>query len=646
MVSPFFKAVLARSGVIFLFSFFLFLPVRGQQGPADFDLVVLGATPGGIMAAVEAARHGKKCLLLERSDHIGGLPANGLGATDLSTRGAVGGLFKEFVTAVDDHYRNTYGLFSEQYRTSKQGYRFEPSVAEMVFTEMLEAEQGITLYKQYQFDSKPANVILEEGGIRAIRVTNRITGEKVFFSGRVFVDATYEGDLLAAAGVPFLVGREGREDHDEEYAGKVYKYWEGPVAGGSTFEGDQAIQAFNYRLCLTRDPNNRRPMEKPENYNREEYLSLVEDVLTGRHGGGEYFEFLQRTTEAERKELLKGAMSGPPEVPGVPKGISRILNLVDLPNGKTDANNQQRALISSDLPEENWAWPEASWEWRDRYAKRLKDYIQGLLWFSGNDPALPSWFREEVVPWGLAADEYTDNENFPRQVYVREGRRMKGVYFYTAHDALPVKENERPPLHPSSVTAGHYSIDSHGVRKREEGRAHLDGFISKRTLPFTVPYGVIVPQEVKNLLAPVPVSGSHLGFSVLRMEPTWMALGQAAGLAAVLSINRNTTVQKIPLKQLQLGLLEEGMVLLYYNDISPEDESFEAFQWMGLHGLFTEWSARPQQLVKDTEMMEASRLFEAHITGVNRDRITRADLAGAIYKSELKKSVQPQPGYR
>ncbi|WP_224489905.1 FAD-dependent oxidoreductase [Robertkochia flava] len=616
----------------------LFTDMTAQNKSSDYDLVILGATPGGIMAAIEGSRQGKTCLLLERSFHIGGLPANGLGATDISTEGAVGGLFREFVTAIEKHYRDTYGVLSEQYRTCKKGYRFEPSVAERVFHEMIAAEKGITVLTGYQFNGREEDVHKEERYIRSLKVTHRESGEERVFSGKVFVDATYEGDLIAAAGVPYTVGREGKEAFGEELAGKVYKYWEGRVAEGSTFMPDDAIQAYNYRLCLTRDPENRNPIPQPETYNREEYLSLIEDVVSGRHAGKEYDEFLNQTSGQERENIRAMGSKEPPRVPGNPRGISKILNPVALPNNKTDANNQQRAFLSSDLPEENWLWPEASWEWRDRFAERLKNYTLGLLWFAQHDPDLPLWFREEILPWGLARDEYMDNNNFPRQVYVREGRRMKGQYFYTAFDALPVKKGERPPVHPSSVTAGHYSIDSHGVRKRESGRVHLDGFISQRTAPFTVPYGVMVPPEVSNLLAPVPVSGSHLGFSVLRMEPTWMALGQAAGLAASISVNRGEPVQDIPVRTLQLGLLESGAVLMYYKDLSVEDPYYKALQWMGVHGFFQDWHAHPESWVTESELLEISRVFRARLQGVLRHKITRANLALSVYEYELHQS--------
>ncbi len=265
--------------------------------------------------------------------------------------------------------------------------------------------------------------------------------------------------------------------------------------------------------------------------------------------------------------------------------------MVTLPNGKADANNQHAAFISTDLPEENWPWPTSSWEWRDKFAERLRNYTLGLLWFVQNDSELPEHFREAAKEWGLAKDEYADNDNFPRQVYVREGRRFEGMYFFTAKDALPVSEGERPPIHPTSITASHYALDSHAARKRETGRAHLDGFISYPTMPYTVPYGVIVPKTIKNLLLPVPVSGSHIGFSTLRMEPCWMALGQAAGTAASLAIDSRRSVQNIDIQELQTRLIAQKATLVYFRDITPDDPCFPEAQRMALSGEKTGWNA-------------------------------------------------------
>ena len=544
-----------------------------------YDIIVIGGTPGGIMTAISASRMGRSVLLLERTDNIGGLPANGLGATDIHTRGATTGLFLEFVNRVQGYYVQTYGEDSQQVKDCSSGYHFEPSVASKVFSEMIGECPGIKVLTMRQFDSDPSKLKMSDGKIEEITVLDRNSGRLENYRGKIFVDATYEGDLGAAAGVPFRIGREGMEEFHEPIAGKVYKYWGGPVGPGTTYEGDSTIQAYNYRLCLTKDKSNQVPFRKPDNYDREEYVSLINDVLYGYHTGVKTMEITQDQREANKRIILGG---GRTQIPDDRWGIGKITNMVNLPNGKTDANNQHMAFISTDLPEENQPWPTASWEWRDRFAKRLREYTEGLLWFAANDEQLPESFREEVRQWGFAADEYPDNDNFPRQVYVREGRRFEGLYFFTANDAVP---SERGPIHSDAITASHYALDSHAHHKREPGRIHLDGFLSYRTSVYNVPYGVIVPQNVSNLLLPVPVSGSHIGFSTLRMEPCWMALGQAAGTAASIAIEKKTSVQDVPILRLQDELLRQGATLVYMEGHSPSDPNFISLQKEALSSL-------------------------------------------------------------
>lgn len=542
-------------------------PVASDTG-RTFDVVVLGATPGGIMAAVAAGRAGRTVALLDRNVHLGGLPANGLGATDIHTRGATGGLFAEFVSRIRAHYVATYGAGSPQVKDCSDGYHFEPSVAEKVLEKLLEECPTVRVFRERQFDAVRANVRLEGTRLRACRVTHRPTGRPEWYAGRVFVDGTYEGDLAAAAGAPFRTRREGKDEYGEPLAGRVYKRWGGPVGEGSTYAGDEAIQAYNYRMCLTDRPDNRVAIPKPARYDRDEFVSLIDDVK------------LDRITGVHRSELEW-------------EGIGRVVNMVRLPNGKTDANNQHLAFLSTDLPEENWPWPTADWAWRDRYARRLREYTLGLLWFFQNDPGLPENIRRNARRWGLAADEYGDNGHFPRQVYVREGRRIEGEHLFTAHDAIPERPGGRPPIHATSITASHYAIDSHAVRKREPGRVHLDGFLSHPTRPYTVPYGVIVPKAVDGLLTPVPVSSTHLGYGTLRMEPCWMALGQAAGTAAHLSIEDGVVPRDLDVARLQRSLVRQKAVLIYYKDVPPGHPAFEAAQHLGLRGLLPGWEARP-----------------------------------------------------
>ncbi len=398
-----------------------------------YDIAVVGGTPGGIMAAIAAARRGHTVVLLERNQHIGGLPANGLGASDIGTRGCAGGLAKEFFQRVLQAYVDQYGAESQQVKDCSGGFHFEPHVAEAVLEAMLAEQPNITVKKMQQFDAHERNVMLDDVAVTAVLATDRTTDEVEWYRARVFIDGTYEGDLAAAAGAPFRTRREGHDEYQEPLAGRVYKKWGSApteLGDGSTLAGDDTIQAYNYRLCLSSDPANAVPIPQPASYHREEYASIVEDVKLERWTG------------------TRGA---------IPWGLDRVTNIVTVPNQKTDANNQHHAFVSTDLPEENYPWPTADWAWRDQFAQRLRDYTLGLLWFAQHDPELPADFREAALKWGLAADEYQDNGHFPRQVYVREGRRVEGEYLFSAHDAIPISPDGRPPIHRDSNTASHYA---------------------------------------------------------------------------------------------------------------------------------------------------------------------------------------------
>lgn len=602
---------------------------------SQYNLVIVGANPGGIMCAISAAKLGKTSVILERTGHIGGLPANGLGATDIATRGATTGLFTDFTGRIKKYYIKKYGENAEQVKMCSDGYHFEPSVAEMIFEQMLaEYSDKIKVYKMRQFDAEEKNVSTQNNKITKIKVTNRLTKQTEEYQGDVFIDGTYEGDLAAAAKVPFRTGREGKDEFAEDGAGRTYKYWAGPIGEGTTYQADNAVQAYNYRLCLTDNANNRLTITKPQKYDRDEFKSLVNDVWDGRHAGIQMLNVSAEKMAANRKNIANGGIS---VIPGDQWGIAKITNRVFLPNQKTDANNQHLALISTDLPEENWPWPTSGWDWRDQFAERLKSYTLGLIYFAQNDPELPASFKKSSGEWGLAKDEYKDNENFPRQVYVREGRRMEGTYFFTAKDAIPVSPGSRPPLHANSITASHYALDSHAVRKRESGKIHLDGFISYPSAVYTVPFGVMLPKELDNLLFPVPVSGSHIGFSTLRMEPCWMALGQAAGIAASIAIDSKLKLKNLDLNSLQNVLVDQKATLIYYKDSSPEDPNFKMVQYMGLRGYLPDWEAQ----LSGKMDVQTVKLWKA-LSGVqikNDVELNRGQVLTQIYQALDKRSA-------
>ena len=595
---------------------------------STYDVVIVGGTPGGIMAAISASREGKKSVILERSTHVGGLPVNGLGATDIATRGATTGLFKKFVDNIFEYYVGEYGSNSTQVKACSNGYHFEPHVAGIVLNNMLNAEgQNVTVLTRRQFDALPENVEREGGIIKSIRILNLDSRKKEKYSGKIFIDATYEGDLGAAAGVPYSLGREGESEYGEIGAGRLFKLWRGPEIEGTTHEGDDAVQAYNYRLCLTNDPNNRILPKKPKSYKRSDYVSIIDDVYYGNFAGAEILNATPEMHEANKKHIKEG---GKTQIPGDPWGIAKVTNMVKLPNDKTDANNQHLALVSTDLPEENWKWPVADWKWRDKFAKRLKEYTIGLLWFAQNDKGLPEQFKKDALEWGFAKDEYQDNDNFPRQVYVREGRRLHGKHIFTANDALPVANGKRPPIYSSSITASHYALDSHAARKREKGKMALDGFFSYPSAPYTVPYEVVVPESIDNLLIPVPASATHVGFSTLRMEPCWMALGQAAGIAASVAIDCETSVADAPIQKIQEELLNAGATLIYFKDLSVTDPDFKIAQDMALKGYLPEWNANLDSMLDASTAQCWQELSGIKIN--NPENKTRRSVLRAIYE--------------
>jgi hypothetical protein len=601
-------------------SVFLILLFTVSLARAQYDIVIVGGNPAGITAAISAARLGKSVLILERTQHIGGLPVNGLGATDIATRGATTGLFTEFTTRIKQYYLKKYGENSGQVKACSDGYHFEPSVAEQIFEQMLMPYKSkITILTMRQFDANQSSLSIVHNSITEISALNRVSQKIEKYTAKIFIDASYEGDLTAAAGVPFRVGREGKSEFNEPGAGRVYKLWKGPEEDGTTHQADNGVQAYNYRLCLTNNPLNRAKINKPLHYDRSEYLSLVGDVLSGRNTGVASIE--------------KGDTS---TIPGDPWGINKIVNMVPLPNQKNDANNQHLAFLSTDLPEENWPWPTSGWEWRDRFAERLKNYTLGLIYFAQNDQDLPENYRKAALEWGFAKDEYKDNNNFPRQVYVREGRRFEGLYFFTAKDAIAVSQGKRPPLHANSVTASHYALDSHAVRKREAGKVHLDGFVSYPTDVYTVPYGVMIAKSVDNLLFPVPVSGSHIGFSTIRMEPCWMALGQGAGIAASIAIDHHQKIQDINTDDLQRLLVKEKVTLIYYKDVDQSSLDFEMVQYMGLRGYLPDWEAHLDDSLAQGKRTQCGTLYGFKLNTAPKKYDKRAALK-QLYNALLKK---------
>lgn len=502
------------------------------------DIAVYGGTPCGIAAALAATRFGGSVVLIAAGKHLGGMMTSGLSITDLRFPSAFGGVFACFKREVLGYYIKRYGRDSKQVADSNGGLWFEPHVAEEVFEQMLSSVENVRVFREQRLIEAQCR----QGQVCSVIFEDRATGKRERCEARVFIDASYEGDLAALAGVEYRIGRESREDFWEPYAGKVFLKNPGlQLLPGSTGEGDGRIQAYNYRLCLTTREDIRVPFYRPERYDREEYLPLLELHRQGRI-----------------------------------QTIRDVIRLAPIPNGKYSANN--RPIVRSlDLPEENTDYPEADDEGRARIIQRYRDYTLGLLWFLRTDPGLSRDFRKDAEQWGFCADEFADNGYLPYEVYVREARRIVGRKTFTAHDVFLEPGKDRTPVHEDSVAVADYHVDSHIVHRAKPGWPQMEGHVYLRPIskPAQVPFGIMLPEAVEGLLVPGAVSATHLGFSVLRMEPAWMALGQAAGTAARLALELGVLPSEVPVKLLQRRLIETGQVLTFFCDFPGPDPVWE-----------------------------------------------------------------------
>ena len=524
--------------------------------PIPYDLVVYGATSAGVIAAVQARRMGKRVVLVGPDRHLGGLTSGGLGFTDTGDKAVIGGLSREFYHRVWRHYQEP-GAWRwqkrEDYGNKGQGtlaidgemrtmWTFEPHVAERVFEELVK-EHAIPVHRDEWLDRSKG---VRKQGTRLVSIA-MLSGRT--FTGRMFIDATYEGDLMAAAGVDYHVGREAMSTYGEKWNGVqtgvlhhrhhfgVLKEPISPyVVPGDASSGllprispdppgeygaaDTRVQAYCYRMCLTDHPENRVPFPKPDGYDPRQYELLLRIFATGWRETFQKFDAI--------------------------------------PNRKTDTNNH--GPFSTDNIGYNYDYPEASYERRRQILKEHERYQQGLMYFIANDLRVPADVQEEMRRWGLAKDEFTDNGNWPHQIYVREARRMRGEFVMTEHELLKARATPQP------VGMGSYTIDSHNVQRyvTPEGGVQNEGDIGVSTKgPYQIAYGSLVPKrgQADNLLVPVCVSSSHIAFGSIRMEPVFMVLGQSAATAAALAMDAGIAVQDVPYDQLRARLVKDGQVL-------------------------------------------------------------------------------------
>jgi hypothetical protein len=505
----------------------LFAPLFASAA-REPELVVIGGTPGGIATAVAAARLGHQVTLVEYHRHLGGMSASGLGASDIEHREMIQGFFREFVDRIKAHYVAQYGADSKEVRLCRDGYWYEPKVAELIFDSFIAEQPGITVLKHHQLLSAAT----AGDRITAVTVKDRGTGKLTALQAQVFADATYEGDLLAAAGAEFRLGREGRNDFGEPHAGHIYNVPGGERIGG-TGAGDRRLQAYTFRIPLSSNPANQVPLtEPPPGYDRTRYLGYFDDLKGGRFGDN----------------LTKIAFT-----------------IRELPNDKIELNMKPLPL-GFVFAEENKGYIESDWTAREQITAGLRNLSLGLLWFLQTDPEVPANARATATTYQLCRDEFTDYNHFPFQLYVREGRRLVGEFTLSERNVTeqPGLPSER--THSDAIAVGEFPIDSFPMQKRQPGdTVVLEGYLgmlARITKPYQIPYRIMLPRKVEGLIVPVPASTTHVAFSSIRLEPTWMAMGQAAGVAAHLALQHHVPLRKVPIEELQATLRKLGAVLV------------------------------------------------------------------------------------
>jgi len=540
--------------------FFLTIGISGIKGTQkesnkslSADIIVYGGTSAAVTTAVQVAKMGRSVIIVSPDKHLGGLSSSGLGFTDTGNKEVIGGIAREFYQLVYDHYQKP-GAWKWQkqseYGNKGQGnpaidgekrtmWIFEPHVAEEAFEKMI-ADNKIPVYRDEWLDRETGVVKKEDKIVSITTLSGKV------FKGKIFIDATYEGDLMAAAGVSYSVGREANSVYGETWNGvqkgvfhhghyfkdKIdpYRIPGNPSSGllprisaempGENGTGDNKIQAYCYRLCLTQNPENRVPVTEPEGYDSTQY------------------ELLVRLSDTRWNEFFG--------------------KYDPIPNAKTDVNNH--GPFSYDNIGMNWDYPEASYDRRKEILAEHILYQKGLLWFMATDKRLPAHVRETMNKWGFSKDEFADNGYWPYNIYVREARRMKGEYVMTENDVLGKRSVPRP------AGMGSYTMDSHNVQRyvTPEGYVQNEGDIGvKAPKPYQIDLGSLLPakEECSNLLVPVCVSCSHIAFGSIRMEPVFMILGQSSGTVAAMALQKRKGIHDLSYREIRLKLESDGQIL-------------------------------------------------------------------------------------
>jgi len=542
---------------ILFFLAFIFLSGKTPINPPSTfsaDVIIYGGTSAAIIAAVQVKKMGKSVILVSPDIHIGGLSSGGLGFTDTGNKEVIGGLSREFYQRLYQYYQepSTWKWQKkEEYGNKGQGtpaidgdsrtmWIFEPHIAEKVFEDFVK-EYKLEIYRNEWLDRTTKGVIKKSGSIRSIRT---LSGTR--YIGKMFIDATYEGDLLAAAGISYHVGREDNKVYGEKWNGvqagvfqhghhfksrvSPYKIANDSLSGllleissesiAPNGSGDHKIQAYCFRMCLSNHPDNRIPFTRPEGYDSSRY------------------ELLARVFAAGWRETFDKYDA--------------------IPNRKTDTNNH--GPFSTDYIGKNYAYPEAGYEQRKQIIKEHQLYQKGLMYFLQNDSRVPQDVAEKMKDWGLPKDEFTDNGHWPHQLYIREARRMIGDFVMKEADALGKTKV------PGPIGMGSYALDAHNAQRyiKADGYVQNEGDIGVHPdKPYSIAYKSILPKETEcnNLLVPVCLSSSHIAYGSIRMEPVFMILGQSAGTAAVLSIEHKVSPQQLPYEKLKPMLLKDNQRL-------------------------------------------------------------------------------------
>lgn len=520
--------------------------LQADAKPQRADIVVYGCTSGGVVAAIEARRLGRTVLLVCREDYLGGMSTNGLGWSDTGNHRAIGGLSLDFYRRVKRHYDDPAVWVhaprparGENFVDGDAMWQFEPKVGERIYEDWAR-EAGVTIVRNQPLDRSKRGVEMAGGKITAFRSKS---GQR--FEGKVFIDATYEGDLMAGAGVRFTVGREANATYGETLNGVQLKNTtnhqftrdvdpyrvpgdprsglvprvsaERPAPDGTA---DTRIQAYTYRMCLTDVAANRVPFTKPSGYDASQYTLLKRYMDAGHRN---FFQKFDR-----------------------------------IPNGKTDTNNF--GAFSFDNIGMNYRYPEGSDAERAAIAREHTTYQQGLLWFMANDPGVPAETRAEMSKWGLCKDEFTGNGHWPREMYVREARRMVSDFVMAEPHLRGTRETPRP------IGMGSYNMDSHNVQRIVDARGFVRNEGNIEISPgraYPISYDAMVPRrhEAVNLLVPVALSASHIAYGSIRMEPVFMILGQSAAAAASIAIEDRVPVQEVAYGKLRARLIAERQIL-------------------------------------------------------------------------------------